>query len=169
MNTKYITDSKLNIIQERQSEEDALKQSKILKKWKVTKAKGNEYLCGNIRASFKDGIATIGECDESATRSNKQISSALALYRAVSLFKCGCEEKTQDYYKCNWSVTIKHKLTGKLLMLGEWKGGFQIFTEASGKQELPREFIKDVEEFLTFFVSNRVAIGYDGVIAGSVA
>ena len=169
MSTKYITDSKLNIIQERQSEEDALKQSRIMKKWKVAKVKDSGNLCGNIRASFKDGIATIGKYDESATQSYKQISSALALYRAVSLFKCGCEEKAQDYYKCNWSVTIQHKLTGKLLMLGEWKGGFQIFTEASKKQELPKEFIRDVEEFLTFFVSNRVAIGYDGVIAGSVA
>lgn len=69
-----------------------------------------------------------------------QISSALALYRIISLFHCGINSENCDYYKMNWYVGLKHR--DGLLGLGEWKGGFQIFTEASEIDQLSDQFIR---------------------------
>lgn len=147
---------------------------KVRKKFKaVTKSDGG---CGNVRVGFKDSKAKILQSDEKLDSEKlgyisdyMQISSALALYRAISLFQCSIKSKQVDHCKMNWIVHLKHVETGLIISLGEWKGGFQIFTPAHTSKELPKSFIKDVEEMLTLLVSDKLTIGYDGVVAGSVA
>lgn len=131
-------------------------------------------LCGNVKVYFKRNKATLTS-DYDFWKNNdymssyKQISSALALYRSISLFKCGLNASECDFYKVNWFIKLKHKETGLILGLGEWKGGFQIFTPAYSLKELPKAYIKDVERLLTQLVSPKMPIGYDGTVAGSVA
>jgi hypothetical protein len=62
-----------------------------------------------------------------------------------------------------------HKSTGRILVLGEWKGGFQIFTPFYEIANVPEDYKKDCEELLTYLVSPTMTINYDGVVAGSVA
>lgn len=138
----------------------------------IAKVPKDVMLCGNVRVCFVDDAAKLGGASRElpgSVSSYEQISSPLALYRAISVFECGVSSKEQDFYKTNWHVLLQHKPSGKYLMLGEWKGGFQIFTDGISVDKLPKKFIKDVEAFLTWFVSNKVPIGYDGVVAGSVA
>ncbi len=166
---KYITDSKIEVVQERLGQAAYSNREKFKKLFRVTTKEVD--LCGNVRVSFsKTGKAKLtGIASNKGISSWDQISSALALYRAVSMFECSSNPEQQDFYKTNWSVALEHVSTGQVLMLGEWKGGFQIFTQGHEPKDLPKEFINDVEAFLTFFVSNSMPIGYDGVIAGSVA
>jgi len=164
---EYQTDSKLNISMGRVNDEN--KKAKFKAVFSPVPVTDGMVLCGNVRAVFKDGIAKLNSNFEVkvCVPSYAQISSALALYRAISFFETGTNPETQDFYKCNWSVCLKHK-SGELLMLGEWKGGFQIFTNGD-LEGFSKEFKKDCEEFLTYFVSEEFSTGYDGTIAGTVA
>lgn len=166
----FKADSELSICMERLTDADSAVAESFCSIFKPIKNVHNT--CGNVRVKFsKSGKAKLDSkfTDDESISSYEQISSPLALYRAISVFKTDTKAKEQDFYKMNWSVTLLHVQSGKILILGEWKGGFQIFTEAHDVKELPKQYIKDVEAFLTWFVSNKVPIGYDGVVAGSVA
>lgn len=174
---RFKTDKQLTVCMKRLDDGAYSLVRKYTKLFKACGFPKTGSLCGNVRVSFVDGIAKLTDYSNTkytfnnngAVASYEQISSPLALYRAISVFKTGVNAKRQDFYKTNWEVVLKHKKTGQYLMLGEWKGGFQIFTSGHKVDALPIEFIKDVEAFLTWFVSKEVPIGYDGVVAGSVA
>lgn len=180
---KYNTDSRLEVIHKRLTSAHYEKSEAITNQFEVFTGEP-DMLCGNVRAVFNTkGQALL--CDtESSDKYNcwerpgypathvssyEQISSALALYRTVSLFKCGSGAERCDFYKMNWEVILKHKKTGLLLSLGEWKGGFQIFTSGYGVKELPKTYACDVKKLLTLLASDVCPIGYDGVVAGTVA
>lgn len=98
----------------------------------------------------------------------KYIPSALALYRAISLFECGTDNpKNVDFYKMNWSITLKHKKTGEYLVLGEWKGGFQIFSPY--EKPTNKAWEKSAIALLEVIGYKKMPIGYDGTVSGSVA
>jgi hypothetical protein len=172
--SKYVTDSKLKVVMER-VDRDTDTRVHLENFEVVTEREGST--CGNVRVVFdKKGNAKLSDIDsyredeaKGYIDSYRQISSALALYRTISYFQCGLSADDCDFYKLNWLVKLRHKKTGKLLHLGEWKGGFQIFTEAGSLKDLPKQFIKDTESFLTHLASKDFTIGYDGTVAGSVA
>lgn len=168
--TKYITDSELTELNNRTGELN--KEKDWIRKTFLPAADECENYCGNVRVVFKKGVAKLtadSDREEKYVSSFLQISSALALYRAISLFRITRLDKNQDYYKCNWSITLKHEPTGTFLVLGEWKGGFNIFTNTQLTKDFPPEFVKDVERFLTAFVSVDLTIDYDGTRAGCIA
>ena len=103
------------------------------------------------------------------TDGTQQISSALALYRTISMFQCGLNVSHADFYKQNWMIVLQHRATGKQFGLGEWKGGFQIFTDAYKISDLPPIVVVDFCNLLSCLVRPDFPIGYDGTVAGSVA
>lgn len=167
----YVTDSKLSLEMDRVN--DSATKSKVKDKWTV--AGLPESYCGNVDVYFKDGKAKLSNATSSLSDNkdykwaHEQISSALALYRSISLFETGIQSSECDHYKINWLVALQHKESGQYLILGEWKGGFDIFTQSRGVKELDKTFIKDAEQLLTYLVSESMTIGYDGTVAGSVA
>lgn len=166
MTDYYITDRSLKF--ERYDDTD-LKNS-IREKWTVS----NEYtlgLCGNLQIVYDtNGIATLtDEHNRTKISSYKQISSALALYRTITLFECGLNSDEVDFYKCNWRVKLTHKKTNTVLALSEWKGAFQIFTPFYDMKGVSEEYKHDVEELLTLLASPTMTIGYDGTVAGTIA
>lgn len=165
---RYVTDSKLTDCEDRTNVLDS--EIEWIRKT-FSSGKVCRNYCGNIQVAFKkDQTATLClDRTQDEIASYYQISSALALYRAISLFHLKALDEGADFYKCNWSVTLEHIPTGTLLILGEWKGGFNISTTAYKLNELPKEFIKDTERFLTAFVSVDLTIDYDGTRAGGTA
>lgn len=172
--TRYVTDNKLDICMDRVTDDEYQKIKSIRSVFEVVEYEGVHSLCGNVRVSFnvKTCKATLNPVEfgnKDFISSYEQISSALALYRSISLFKTGLNKNHADFYKLNWMIVVKHKESGEQLGLGEWKGGFQIFTKANKYGDLPKSFVDDVEMFLTFLVSPNMPIGYDGTVAGTVA
>ncbi len=51
-------------------------------------------------------------------------SLSLALYRVVIKFGYECIAEG-DRYKVSWEALLRHRATGELLTLGDWKGAFQ--------------------------------------------
>ena len=103
--------------------------------------------------------------DDNSEGLSKVIPSALALYRALCLFKCHVLSEGPRGYKFIWSINLEHKATGEVLGLGEWKGAFDIFSKDIGNQE----FFNDVLELLNLLISDECPHPYDGCVAGSVA
>ena len=166
----YITDGSLP---RWERHDDSAQKEHVKSKWTVEKKCSAPTMCGNIRVNFHANVASLMDTidsyrSSSTVASHQQISSALALYRSISLFECGLRGK-EDFYKQNWTVVLKHKKTGVCLSLGEWKGGFQIFTPYLSIEEVNPEFKTDAEELLTLLVSPTLTIGYDGTVAGCVA
>lgn len=148
--------------------DDEIEKGIIRQKWTVSTETPNSMMCGNIRVTFDNFKASLDN-DELSTSSYMQISSALALYRTISLFECGLSTSSVDFYKMNWQINLQHNETGKTLGLGEWKGGFQIFTPYTTIKDVPAQYKKDTEELLSLLVSPTLTIGYDGTVAGTVA
>jgi hypothetical protein len=167
LTTYYVTDGTLPF-GERHDDYD--KKEQIKQKWNVVDT-SNSMMCGNVKVIFDDNnIASLSDnYDTKQIQSCKQISSALALYRTISLFECGLNSKKVDFYKMNWKVMLEHKETRISLNLGEWKGAFQIFTPYTELGDVNSKYKEDVEELLTLLVSPTMTIGYDGTIAGTVA
>lgn len=165
LKTMYITDGSLNF---GSRFDDYNMKCKIKAKWQVVN-KANCMMCGNLRVTFDNNIAILGDYNSSHTPSYMQISSALALYRTISLFECGLNTSNVDFYKSNWEILLKNKTTGDVLGLGEWKGAFQIFTPFTNMQNINESYKSDVEELLTLLASPTMTIGYDGTIAGTIA
>ncbi len=173
---RYVTDSVLQVCMDRVKDRE--EKAAVRHKWEVTEDETDERgLCGNIKAIFVGSRARLVDMMEyssvlyrnnSLTPAYTQISSALALYRTISLFECGLNANKVDFYKLNWTVNLKHKKTGLVLGLGEWKGGFQIFTTFHAAP-INAEFQCDAEELLNLLVSPTLTISYDGTVAGTVA
>ena len=173
-NNTYKVHDRVGYCGERCSEADYEKQKEALSKFTVLKrypAKTN--WCGNIRAIFYNGEARLEDagCSPNSigVSSQKEISSALALYRLLSALQAPPLTKHADFYKINWEYILRHKKTRRLLIFGEWKGGFQIFTEFYNVSDIPPKYGEDVEKLLTLLVSRNWPIGYDGTVAGEVA
>lgn len=165
MTTCYITDGSLNF----DRYDDYNLKHQIREKWQVEN-KANCKLCGNLRVTFDNNVATLTDkYNHADIASYKQISSALALYRTISLFECGLNSENMDFYKMNWQVILTHKETYVTLGLGEWKGAFQIFTPYHDMKNINEKYKLDVEKLLTLLASPTMTIGYDGTIAGTVA
>ena len=170
LTTCYITDGTL----ENDRFDVEAEKSAVKEKWKPLndEEEMDGALCGNIRIEFENNVAALKDFStrtNTATPAYFQISSALALYRTISLFECGLNPERVDFYKMNWEVILRHQTTGILLALGEWKGGFQIFTPYTKVSEINNDYKKDAEELLTLLVSPKLTIGYDGTVAGKVA
>lgn len=172
---KHKTDIRLVSFRGRLEDDAYNKQKEAIKPFKVLKRHPKDASwCGNIRATFENGVATLGKKFDTIdaevdAASYRQISSHLALYRLISAFQSSPLTSQCDFYKVNWEYVLRHKKTGKLFILGEWKGGFQIFTPYHKASDLPKIYKKDAERLLTALVSDEWPIGYDGVLAGDVA
>lgn len=165
LTTYYITDGSLKF----DRHDDYNLKNQIKEKWQVVN-QADCMLCGNLRVTFDNNIATLTDhYNFENTQSYKQISSALALYRTISLFECGLNPANVDFYKMNWKIVLEHKETNVVLGIGEWKGAFQIFTPYNNMKNINEKYKTDVEELLTLLVSPVLTIGYDGTIAGTVA
>lgn len=168
---KYKTNEAISELHDRLEDKDYKKAKAIIGKFTVSND-DSPGLCGNIRVSFskKNNKAKLSEQGafgkEDQIPDYQQISSALALYRLIALYKCDVLAKRCDFYKMNWMIILRHPETNQYLGLGEWKGGFQIFTTGAA---LDKKFVKDTEALLTLLASTKCPIGYDGVIAGNVA
>lgn len=170
---EYKTDSQISLCMDRVGEDEYNEVRAVRALFQVVKRGGEENICGNVDASFtptgKARLSDFTAREKGRVASYEQISSALALYRTISLFECGLSASRCDFYKLNWEVIVKHKETGLELALGEWKGGFSIRTVARSAKELPAAYVRDVERLLTLLASPTMPIGYDGTIAGSIA
>lgn len=165
LTTYYITDGSLKF---KRHDDDDLKQQ-IKEKWQVVD-NVECGLSGNLCIIFDNNIATLtDQYNSDHKQSYEQISSALALYRTISLFECGLNSSNVDFYKMNWQIVLRHKKTSIMLGLGEWKGAFQIFTPFDNMKNINRKYKIDVEELLTLLASPTMTIGYDGTVAGTVA
>jgi hypothetical protein len=161
----YITDASLS--HGDRINDDELK-THIRNKWQVLESPSGSLMCANLRVVFQNSQAELTD-EVKHTPSWRQISSALALYRTISLFECGLCATFADFYKTNWAVTLLHTQTNIKVTLSEWKGAFQIFTPFTSMKDVDPGYKEDVEELVTLLVSPTMTIGYDGTIAGTVA
>ena len=177
LKTRYITDGTLKWSERVEMDEE---KKRIANKWKWLPDDASEEIPestnGNVTVRFIKNNARLGDYfDIDASRnpnmvpSYAQISSALALYRTISLFECGINKHMCDHWKVNWNVVLKHEETGGVLVLSEWTGGFAISTPFDGVKYLDQNYKRDAEELLTLLVSPSMTIGYDGTVAGTVA
>jgi hypothetical protein len=97
----------------------------------------------------------------------EMISSQLLLYRLVSVFELagvpsGIEFNVDGYKGC-WGVRLEYVGDGSELRLFDSKGGasVQFFGSATAAGA--------ASELVTWLVSDRVALQYDGTVAGTVA
>jgi len=155
----------------------------INKKWKAI-SKKNSYkinpngTCGNIGhyilVSDKTRKVSITKSFVSPKAGQsylfRAISSALAMYRVVCMINNPIvESEGAAGYKMPWSISLKHEETGNILMFGEWKGGFGIWTSFNKTEDLPESYKKDMIEILNLMFSKNSPHPYDRVTAGSVA
>lgn len=155
----------------------------INKKWKAISSKEADKLnpngtCGNIghdmRVSVKTRKVSMSDKFSYSTPGKihlyETISAALAMYRVVCLINnpiVECEGAAG--YKMPWQISLKHEETGHILMFGEWKGAFNIWTSFHQVSELPESYKSDVIEILNLLFSDGSPHPYDDVTAGSVA
>jgi hypothetical protein len=94
--------------------------------------------------------------------------SALWLYRLLCLFQCTVHSEGPDGYKTVWSVGLKHKATGEVIIFREWKGAFSLGHHGIGRVK-NGTFERDLLALLTALASPDCPHPYDGTVAGSVA
>ena len=98
------------------------------------------------------------------------ISSALALYRIICMFKNPqISLEGADGYKCPWFAYFKHEKTGAYIALGEWKGAFGLWTSFNSPEEFNGELKEDTIALLNLIMSDKSPHPYDRTTAGSVA
>ena len=101
---------------------------------------------------------------------HQAIPASLALYRTICMFpNPRVFTEGSEGYKVTWGIILKHRKTGALLEIREWKGAFGIGTTYTNINDLPEEFKKDMEIFLNLLLSDKSPHPYDGLVAGSVA
>jgi len=137
----------------------------------------NGNVGGSVIVNRKTLKVTIS--DDFMARTDKQkthaglyqtISSALALYRIICMFKKPkIELQGAEGYKCPWFAYFQHKSTGAYIALGEWKGAFGIWTAFNDAKELQGELREDVISLLNLLISDRAPHPYDELTAGGVA
>lgn len=197
---KYITDSAVAELTCRRVDDYDTKRQ-IKSKWTVVEDGCTPFPSPNARIGYShDGVAQIvSDMDlYKYTPTYLQISSALALYRTISLFECGIRTSSCDYYKVNWQVVLKHKKENKeqennseeknsaeqendeeneetyeeeqnnYLILSEWKGAFTAHLTGS-LEYMDEEYKKDAVRLMTLLAFPKMSIGYDGTVAGEVA
>ena len=132
---------------------------------------------GNIAAHFKVNrktkkvsMADQWTCsDDKFASLHQAIPSALALYRLCAFGENTIRAFGQDGYKCVWQYAVEHIESKTLIVFGEHKGAFSFWLQKSSKDELSKELIRDLEQFITYICSDKFAHPYDGLVAGSVA
>ena len=148
---------------------------KINEVWEFTTDQDRETN-GNINSRFYFNIKkqTFEFSDESGLYFNKNyasisrmISPALLLYRLIATFFGA--PRCEDNYKMIWHYTVKHKPSGKLLTLSEWKGAAGFWLPDVYHDKLTREFKDDIIALMNYLVSDKCAHPYDNLVAGSVA
>lgn len=162
--------------QERVEDKVYERAQKIASKFEPTIDLPDEY-CGNVNPVFdqkkkkfvfnaKDNLYSTSE-----TQLNiyEVISSALLLYRTLCLFKCTVLSEGPEGYKLVWEVALKHKESGEVLILREWKGAATIATSFSSHKQIPESFKKDLLALLTELCAPDCPHPYDGTVSGSVA
>lgn len=93
------------------------------------------------------------------------IPSALGLYRLLCLFPSTVHSPGPAGYKLVWQVGLRHKRTSAPVVFGEWKGGFEVFSEG----KLPTSAMRDLLKLLTLLCGPKCPHPYDGTVAGTVA
>jgi hypothetical protein len=97
------------------------------------------------------------------------ISSALALYRTICIFKNPkIELQGANGYKCPWFIYLQHQ-SGEYFGLGEWKGAFGVWSTRSDVEDVPKPALDDLIKLLNLILSDKSPHPYDGCVAGSVA
>lgn len=147
----------------------------VTSKWEPVKVKDlpSSY-CGNIATCLDFDLAKKSFVRSKDFRWNdpKRISlyqavpSALALYRILCLFKCFVDSEGPEGYKTVWTIGLKHKASGEILILREWKGGFSLGHDGHGP--IPA-MEADLIDLLNLLVAPDCPHPYDGTVAGSVA
>lgn len=147
----------------------------IADKWEVLPEMQGDFN-GNLAHSWvfdsKSGkiIQNPKEMDYSRHYSwGRAISSCLALYKLIQIFKAMPTDKDNDWYKVTWSFTLRHKASGEILSFGEFKAAFAFWTEFVNEPAAKKVFFSDIKELLLFMLSDKVPHTYDRVSAGSVA
>lgn len=151
------------------------KAKRVSKKWEAI-APSLEGSSGNVRPDFNKESGEFFFCEGSIdwqsgieVGMHEAISSALLLYRTLCLFSCQIQSNGPDGYKIVWSTSLRHKDTGEILSLGEWKGGAGTWTRFSGVKQCPDSFRDDLLELLNLLASPECPHPYDGTVAGTVA
>ncbi|MFN8578258.1 MAG: hypothetical protein U0354_15580 [Candidatus Sericytochromatia bacterium] len=163
---------------ERVSENIIEKNNKIIAQWNTIQydiSKHNSYL--NIIESelfFDTELKTFNFYDRRPPKDNiislsSCISSALALYSIASCFDINVSLSGKSGYKSIWKITLEHKQSSQYIVLGDYKGAFQVFMPFTKKEQIPEELQKDIIELLNLFVSGNLNHPYDGTICGTVA
>jgi len=93
------------------------------------------------------------------------ISSALMMYRVISLFEEEATQSIRAHAAGVWRVCLEHNSSGCLLQLEDINGWFMVriskkFTAKAGA---------DAIQLLNCMTFKNFVIGYDGTVAGSVA
>ena len=97
-------------------------------------------------------------------------SSALILYRLICMFpnpKITCLGAAG--YKVPWEMFFKHKETGHVICMSEWKGSFSLRSEFGDINEVPLSLQKDLCMLFDLLFSNNSPHPYDHTVAGSCA
>jgi hypothetical protein len=148
------------------------RRDKVASKWENTKESVNG--CGNVANEFNFDVSkqsfVFGEWqyeDDNLIALSQMMSPALFLYRIIATFfgnpKCG------DDYKIIWTYNIKHKESGKVLQLSEWKGAIGFWLPETDHTKITKAFKADIIELMNYLCSNECAHPYDNLVAGSVA
>lgn len=119
--------------------------------------------------SFKDRAASIRH-EKKYAHFYESISAALLLYRVVCLFP---NPKIALYgskgYKYPWFAYMRHKQSGMVIGLGEWKGAASVHSSLHDISDARGKFKEDLELLLNLILSDRSPHPYDKLTAGGVA
>lgn len=155
-------------------------QNAIVAKWRCSETRFS--LHGNINQSlrfdtttnefllFEGGFGSrdLRRFDDNIVFSFQVISSALMLYRCVSLgFMPHFDAEHQ--YKTIWASSLIHVATGEKLVIQDFKAGFDINTHYTDADDMPAAFRADTLKLLNHLVSDQITHPYDGTIAGAIA
>jgi len=176
--TRYKTDSQIAKIRNRVGSKELEKRNAIAAKWEPVDNNLADGTCANIRVMFDEGQAMLTDFStepkfgtpehDALTWLHAQISPGLMLYRLVLLFKTADFEKIDDY-KQVWELTLRHKESGEIANLYDYKGGCSMGLKETKVENLNPQFAEDLKELLTALVSKWLPLNYDGTVAGTVA
>ena len=97
------------------------------------------------------------------------ISSAMALYCLGSLYHVNVQLNGPDGFKNVWKIPLEHKESSFVVIFGDSKGAFTIYSKLSSHEDVPESAKRDLLELLNILANGKCPHPYDRVIAGSVA
>lgn len=103
--------------------------------------------------------------DETKISPCEMLPSSHVLYSLLCMYQCKVHSEGPDGYKGVWSVALKHKESGQVVVFREWKGAFSLGCSNMFEESTARDMCKLVE----LMVKGQVLHPYDGTFAGSVA